>query len=174
MIAFYESCQPVTGCLSLAFEASLGRVELTAAWFMTSVIIGPASEEIVFRGFLLAGVVKFIRSPIIAIIIVAFVFIAAHADVQQLHPKSFAVLWRLVSGLLYGLLRWKFGSLWPAIAAHLMADLFHGYPPRLWWRKWVRAKTSIEAGYYEAVSFGLMIFQSVLARFSYRVRSAQG
>jgi len=121
LFAFYRSCQPITGCPRISFEASVGNVELAAVWFVTLVIIGPVSEEIIFRGFLYTGLVKWIKSPMVTIVITALLFTIMHPDVLR-YPGGFTVLWRLGSGLFYGVLRWKFGSLWPSIAAHSISD----------------------------------------------------
>jgi len=121
LMAFYGSCGLITGCPSISFNTSaLARTDF-AAW-STVIIMAPVCEEIVVRGFLYSGLVRSIKSPFIAIGITALVFTLMHVDVQ-LHPSGFRVLWLLGSGLLYGFLRWKTGSLWPSITAHVVGNL---------------------------------------------------
>jgi len=121
LMELHNSCLPISGCPGLSLEMPAASAELIAAWFATLVVIGPFSEEIVFRGFLYAGLARAIKSPVAVIAIVALAFTCAHPDVV-LHPFGFGTFWRFGCGLLYGVLRWKCGSLWPAIAAHVTSD----------------------------------------------------
>jgi uncharacterized protein len=80
-----------------------------------SVLIAPFCEEIFFRGFVLAGLLREL-SPAWAIVISASLFAIAHTD-----PSSFVPL--LVIGLCLGFLRWHSGSTWASILLHMLNNL---------------------------------------------------
>ncbi len=73
-------------------------------------VAAPLREELFFRGFMQRGLAEQ-RGPARAIVVTAFVFSAFHLD-----PVGLAARFEL--GVLFGLLAWRAGSLWPAIAAH--------------------------------------------------------
>ncbi len=73
-------------------------------------LAAPIGEELFFRGFLQRGVQEHRGAPR-AIVVTAIIFSAFHLD-----PVGFAARFEL--GVLFGLLAWRAGSLWPAIAAH--------------------------------------------------------
>ncbi len=74
------------------------------------VLVTPLSEEILFRGFVLRGLLHRI-GPGLAVVSTALVFSAFHLDAGTMIPIFF-------TGLALGWLHVKTGSLWPCIAAH--------------------------------------------------------
>ncbi len=80
-----------------------------------SVLIAPFCEEIFFRGFVFAGLLRE-ASPPWAMLISAALFAIAHAD-----PGSFVPLFAI--GLALGFLRWKSGSTWAGILLHMLNNL---------------------------------------------------
>lgn len=78
-------------------------------------VAAPLGEELIFRGFFQRGLALHRGAPA-AIFMTAFVFSAFHLD-----PVGFAARFEL--GLLFGVLAWRAGSLWPAIAAHSANNL---------------------------------------------------
>lgn len=78
-------------------------------------IAAPVAEEFFFRGALQRGWAERM-GPVVAIVFTGAVFSAFHLD-----PIGFAARWEL--GVLFGLLAWRTGSLWPGIFAHLANNL---------------------------------------------------
>ena len=78
-------------------------------------LVTPFSEEILFRGFVLRGVLKNIGAAP-AVVATAVVFSAFHLDAGTLIPIFF-------TGLALGWVYVKTGSLWPCIAAHAGQNL---------------------------------------------------
>ena len=78
-------------------------------------VAAPLGEELFFRGFLQRGLALHRGAPR-AIVVTAFVFSAFHLD-----PVGLTARFEL--GVLFGLLAWRAGSLWPAIAAHSANNL---------------------------------------------------
>ena len=78
--------------------------------FQALAIVTPISEEVLFRGYVLRGLLGRIGiGP--AIVSTALVFSALHLDAGTIIPIFF-------TGLALGWLNVKTGSLWPCIAAH--------------------------------------------------------
>ena len=78
-------------------------------------LITPISEEILFRGYVLRGLLNQIGSGP-AVVSTALVFSALHFDAGTMIPIFF-------TGLALGWLSVKTGSLWPCIAAHAGQNL---------------------------------------------------
>lgn len=84
-------------------------VELALVLVSVSVA-APLGEELFFRGFMQRALGQH-QGAARAIVVTAFVFSAFHLD-----PVGLAARFEL--GVLFGLLAWRSGSLWPAMAAH--------------------------------------------------------
>ena len=78
-------------------------------------IAAPVCEEFFFRGVLQPGLSEKLAPPT-AIVVTAFVFAFFHLD-----PVGF--LARFEMGVVFGLLAWRSGSLWPSIFAHAANNL---------------------------------------------------
>lgn len=78
-------------------------------------LAAPIGEEIFFRGFLQRALGLQFDVPR-AVVVSAFIFSAFHLD-----PVGLVARFEL--GVLFGLLAWRSGSLWPAIAAHSANNL---------------------------------------------------
>jgi len=84
----------------------------TYATLLASVLVAPLCEEIFFRGFVFAGLLR--SMPVwLAVVMSALIFAVAHAD-----PGSFLVLFFIGLGLAF--LRWYTKSLWPGILLHVL------------------------------------------------------
>jgi membrane protease YdiL (CAAX protease family) len=84
----------------------------TYATLLASVLVAPFCEEVFFRGFVFAGLLR--GMPLgWAIVLSSLIFAVAHAD-----PGSFAVLFFI--GLALAFLRWRMHSIWPSIILHLL------------------------------------------------------
>jgi len=98
-----EAAQPL--------EEQLKELPTVAALFFMG--LAPAlCEELFFRGFALSGLRRMLGDTG-AVAAVAVAFGATHYSVHRLLPTA-------ALGLLLGLLVVRFGSIWPAILAHLM------------------------------------------------------
>jgi membrane protease YdiL (CAAX protease family) len=120
-LAFFASLLLTAIYVSLAERVSADLVppalplELTESglrWlaFLIIVLAGPASEEIFFRGFLFAGLLRRFGAPV-AMVISAAVFATAHLDVALLGPAFLA-------GIAFAYVYWRTGTLWAVIMAH--------------------------------------------------------
>ncbi|HEX7735764.1 MAG TPA: type II CAAX endopeptidase family protein [Ktedonobacteraceae bacterium] len=87
----------------------------TYALLAGSVFIAPFCEELFFRGFVFAGLLREL-SPLWAVIVSAGLFAVAHAD-----PGSFVPLFLIGLGL--GFLRWRTGSTWASMSLHILNNL---------------------------------------------------
>ena len=74
-------------------------------------VAAPVCEETFFRGFLQERLTRALGSPWRVAVFTAAVFSAFHLD-----PVGFLARFEL--GLLFGLLYWRLGSLWPGVMAH--------------------------------------------------------
>jgi CAAX protease family protein len=79
--------------------------------FAAVAIAAPLCEEMYFRGFLQERLTRVMGAPWRVAVFVALVFSAFHLD-----PVGFLARFEL--GLLFGLLYWRTGSLWPGVMAH--------------------------------------------------------
>lgn len=73
-------------------------------------IAAPLGEELFFRGLMQRGLELYRPAPR-AIVLTAFIFSAFHLD-------PVGLVSRFELGVLFGLLAWHSGSLWPAMGAH--------------------------------------------------------
>lgn len=89
-----------------------------AGWFMLFLlafdvaVVGPIAEEVFFRGFLQQALVRRIGT-IKGVLLASFFFAAFHVDIAYFAPL-------FLSGLLLGMLRVKFRSLWAPILLHII------------------------------------------------------
>jgi membrane protease YdiL (CAAX protease family) len=82
----------------------------TLATLAGAVLIAPICEEVFFRGFLEAGLLRGVNGTV-AIILSALLFGIAHGDLG-----SFALI--AILGLVLGVARFSSGSLWPGLIIH--------------------------------------------------------
>jgi uncharacterized protein len=73
-------------------------------------LAAPVCEEFLFRGLVQPGLALRVSSPR-AVVVTAFLFAAMHFD-------PVGLLARFELGVIFGLLAWRGGSIWPAIGAH--------------------------------------------------------
>ena len=78
--------------------------------FVVVVLIGPFVEEVFFRGFIFAGLLRRFGLPV-ALLASSMVFGIAHLDMATMGPAFF-------SGVAFALVYWRSGSLGPVILAH--------------------------------------------------------
>lgn len=82
------------------------------AMLFTVAIGAPVIEEVIFRG-LLWSLVERLGGPIVALISTTALFLLFHASIVQ-------IIAIIPTALLFALLRWGSGSLWPPMLAHVI------------------------------------------------------
>jgi membrane protease YdiL (CAAX protease family) len=87
------------------------------SWAFALVIVGPISEEIVFRGFMFRGLAQSRMGPVVAILTTSLVFSFLHFE-SFLHLQG-SLMWHFACGFFYGCLRWRSGATWAPIIAHV-------------------------------------------------------
>jgi membrane protease YdiL (CAAX protease family) len=98
-----------TNATTLELEARYAPLTVIGA-LIGAVFIAPFCEEIFFRGFMFAGLLRGM-AVWIAVLLSALLFGIAHGDVG-----SFALL--VVIGIVLAIVRWRTGSVWPGMALH--------------------------------------------------------
>jgi CAAX protease family protein len=81
-----------------------------------AVLIGPVTEEVAFRGFLFLPLERGMGAAA-AIVITSLIFTAPHGGQYGWSWQILVLLF--VAGASFGFVRWKTGSLWPAIVMHI-------------------------------------------------------
>ncbi len=84
----------------------------TYATLIVAVFVAPICEEVFFRGFVFAGLLRGM-ALVWAIVFSSLIFAVAHFDVG-----SFVVLF--IIGLALSFLRWRTKSIWPGILLHML------------------------------------------------------
>lgn len=102
-------------------EAIRWLTQLRPQWLAILVVvaIGPISEELLFRGFLYGGLAPSRIGPVGAIAVSSLMWAGMHF--QYAWPILIQVT---VYGIVLGVARWRTGSLWPPMAAHVLINLY--------------------------------------------------
>ena len=79
---------------------------------ISTIIIAPIAEELMFRGYLLDSIRK-VHGDWIAVVISAMIF-------GLVHLEPYTIGMAAIGGLIYGYVRIRTGSLWPSIIGHMM------------------------------------------------------
>ncbi|MEA2995523.1 MAG: protease family protein [Alphaproteobacteria bacterium] len=82
------------------------------------VVVGPAGEEVLFRGFLFRGWVGPGARGVVAIVVIALVWAGMHVQYDW-----FGIGQVFLTGLVLGWLRWRSGSTLLTILLHLLVNL---------------------------------------------------
>jgi len=130
LISYLTRLFPALASESLAGFVRLSRWDepLIYALFAAAISLGPGvSEELAFRGFFLSGLRSSLR-PLQAIALTAIAFSLFHLD--PLH-----ILLAFPAGLWLGYVVMRTGSIYPAIAAHTLNNLW----------------ATLEAGFWQAL-----------------------
>jgi sodium transport system permease protein len=106
--------------------SELRRLADTSPWsyFLVLAVLPAVCEELAFRGFILAGLLRAFRART-AILLSAFLFAVYQMNVFQFAPHF------LLGGVL-GLLAWRAGSVLPAMLFHLVYNALILSPALLW------------------------------------------
>ena len=87
--------------------------DFTLAFLLSILVVSPLAEEVVLRGFMYPGLARSVIEPWGAILLLAMVFAVLHEGPPFSH---------FCSGLLYGWLRWRTGSVSVPILAHAASN----------------------------------------------------
>ena len=101
----------------VAYSTAATEGWLPALWFAT-VIVAPAGEEIMFRGYLFRGWVRSPRAAWIAIPLISLLWAALHIQYDLVGVTEI-----LVAGLFLGWMRWRSGSTLLTILLHALFNL---------------------------------------------------
>jgi membrane protease YdiL (CAAX protease family) len=88
------------------------------ALIVAVVVVGPAGEEILFRGFLFRGWVRPGWPGVIGVIVISLIWAAMHVQYDWLGIGQV-----FVTGLLLGWIRWRTGSTWLTCVLHMLVNL---------------------------------------------------
>jgi uncharacterized protein len=88
-------------------------------FWLATVVFAPFFEEILFRGFLFVGLRQSAMGITGTIVITGFFFALLHA--AQYGAAAIAQIFIL--GIVFGVVRWKSGSLWSTIGLHSLWNL---------------------------------------------------
>ena len=83
---------------------------------ISTVIIAPIAEELMFRGYLLDSIRK-MHGDRVAVVISAIIF-------GLVHFEPYTIGMAAIGGLVYGYIRVRTGSLWPSIVGHMIWNGF--------------------------------------------------
>ena len=83
-----------------------------------------SAEEMVYRGYLTQFARRYVRNPLLVMLIPALVFAGPHYGNVAGLDGPLALLPFVISGLSYGWLAYRSGSLWMSAGAHLGGNWF--------------------------------------------------
>jgi membrane protease YdiL (CAAX protease family) len=123
LIAASDGLLYVTGqSLVTSFQLQSYTTAVAAGWFpallIAAIVVAPAGEEILFRGFLFRGFVRPQRLAWPGIVATAVLFAAPHVQYDWV-----GVLQILVIGLFLGFMRWRSGSTLLTFFLHALFNL---------------------------------------------------
>lgn len=87
--------------------------------WLTTVVVAPAAEEIVFRGFLFRGWVRSQRGVVPGVVVISALWAVIHTQYDW-----FGLLEVFLTGLLFGWVRWRSGSAALTMLMHGIANLW--------------------------------------------------
>ena len=111
-----------------------GRPSPSTAWLsslavpvqvLMLVVLAPLLEEVMWRGYILKGLISVGASTVFAVLTQGLLFAAMHFDLaSSLTLVDLAKFWVLAFiGILFGATRWFSGSLVPSLVAHMLYNL---------------------------------------------------
>ena len=131
LLAAIGAALPVWYALGLVAGPQLRQPGAWDGW-ATLVLLQPAMEELAFRGVAQGGLLRLGATRRVAFVTLAnlatsVLFVAWHGGAQ---PGAWAVA-TLVPSLVFGHLRERLGSVWPAMIVHMIYNA--GFGVTAWW-----------------------------------------
>ncbi len=114
----YVTGQPLVTPFQLQSYSTAAAEGWLAPFLIAAVIVAPASEEIIFRGFLFRGWARSDRSAWPAIVVISVLWAALHVQYDWT-----GILQIFIIGLFLGWMRWRSGSLLLTILLHALFNL---------------------------------------------------
>lgn len=101
---------------SQSAEILKGLLQMESGWeflsnLMLIAVLPALGEELIFRGVVQQQIMRIVASPIVAIIVSAMIFSAAHFQFEGFLP-------RMLLGFLLGWLYWQTGNFWVPVVGH--------------------------------------------------------
>ena len=114
----YFTGQPLVTPFQLQSYSTAAAEGWLAPFLIAAVIVAPASEEVIFRGFLFRGWVRTKLGAWLAIPLISFIWMALHVQYDWT-----GMLQIFFIGLFLGWMRWRSGSLLLTILLHALFNL---------------------------------------------------
>ena len=114
----YVTGQPLVTPFQLQSYSTAAAEGWLAPFLIAAVIVAPASEEIIFRGFLFRGWARSDRAAWPAIVVISVLWAALHVQYDWT-----GILQIFIIGLFLGWMRWRSGSLLLTILLHALFNL---------------------------------------------------
>jgi len=114
----YVTGQPLVTPFQLQSYSTAVAEGWLAPFLIAAVIVAPASEEIIFRGFLFRGWARSDRAAWPAIVVISVLWAALHVQYDWT-----GILQIFIIGLFLGWMRWRSGSLLLTILLHALFNL---------------------------------------------------
>lgn len=114
----YVTGQPLVTPFQLQSYSTAAAEGWLAPFLIAAVIVAPASEEIIFRGFLFRGWARSDRSAWPAIVVISVLWAALHVQYDWT-----GILQIFIIGLFLGWMRWRSGSLLLTMLLHALFNL---------------------------------------------------
>ena len=92
--------------------------------FLAELVLGAFGEELMFRGFMLNGIILISKSRIFAVIVTSVLFGLAHAGNPNATPLS--IVSNALGGLMYSIAFILCDSIWLSFAIHFSWNFFQG------------------------------------------------
>jgi membrane protease YdiL (CAAX protease family) len=123
LIALLDSISYLAGLdIVSPFQIEAFTTARTDGWIwplvLAIVVVGPAGEEVMFRGFLFRGWVAPGARGVIAVVVIALVWAGMHVQYDW-----FGIGQVFLTGLVLGWLRWRSGSTLLTILLHVLVNL---------------------------------------------------
>jgi uncharacterized protein len=123
IIALTDALLFVTGHeVVSAFQVESYTTAAAEGWLplllLATIIVGPAGEEIMFRGYLFSGFVRSDRSAWPAIVVISLLWAAPHLQYDLSGMSEI-----FVAGLFLGWMRWRSGSMLLTFLLHALFNL---------------------------------------------------
>jgi uncharacterized protein len=114
----YFSGQPLVTPFQLQSYSTAAADGWLAPFLIAAVIVAPASEEIIFRGFLFRGWARSDRAAWPAIVVISVLWAALHVQYDWTGIAQIFVI-----GIFLGWMRWRSGSLLLTMLLHALFNL---------------------------------------------------
>jgi membrane protease YdiL (CAAX protease family) len=117
-VLLYVSGRDLVTEFQLQSYSSAAADGILPAMLFAAIVVAPAGEEVLFRGFLYRGFARTEREVWPAILVISLLWAALHIQYDWT-----GVLQIFVIGLFLGWVRWRSGSLWLTFLLHALFNL---------------------------------------------------